>query len=90
MRGAGRWYDLAHCHMRDGEYLNAPLLPSLLRGYAQATPCPMPPDAERRIRLTSLFINVRALSRSLRKRPPNRFTRHQISVLRADLAALAN
>ena len=87
LRGAGRWYDLAHCHMRDGEYLAMPLLPSLLRGYARVAP-QAPPDAERRIRFTSLFINVRTLSRSLRKRPPNRFTRHQLGVLRADLATL--
>jgi aminoglycoside phosphotransferase (APT) family kinase protein len=87
MRGTSRWYDLAHCHMRDGEYLTAALPPPLLRGYARVTS--LPPDAERRIRFASLFINVRALSRSLQKRPPNRYTRHQVDVLRADLAALA-
>lgn len=86
LRGAGRWYDLAHCHMRDGEYLATPLLPALLRGYVRVAP--LPADAERRIRFTSLFINLRTLSRSLRKRPPNRFTRHQLDVLRADLATL--
>ena len=87
MRGAGRWYDLAHCHMRDGEYLATPLLPALLRGYVRVAPLSF--DAEARIRFTSLFINVRALSRSLQKRPPNRFTRHQLGVLRADLTTLA-
>ena len=49
---------------------------------------PLRTDAEARIRFTSLFINVRALSRSLRQRPPNRFTRHQLGVLRDDLVAL--
>lgn len=87
LRGVSRWYDLAHFHMRDGEYLASPLLPPLLRGYARAVT--LPEDAARRILFASLFINLHALSRSLRKRPPNRFTQHQVERLRADLAALA-
>ena len=43
----------------------------------------------RRIRFAGMFINLHALSRNLRKRPPNRFTRHQVERLRADLAALS-
>lgn len=88
MRGASHWYDLAHCHMRDGEYLAAALLPPLLRGYARVSPLTY--DAVRRIRFTSLFINVRTLSRSLQKRPPNHYTRHQVDALRADLANLTS
>ncbi|HZC07662.1 MAG TPA: phosphotransferase [Ktedonobacterales bacterium] len=88
MRGGSRWYDLAHFHMRDGEYLAATLLPPLLHGYADVIP--LAADAERSIRFASLFINTRALSHSQRKRPPNRFTQHQVDVLRADLAALCD
>jgi aminoglycoside phosphotransferase (APT) family kinase protein len=87
LRGASRWYDLAHFHMRDGEYLTTTLLPPLMRGYAQVVG--LPQDALPRVRFASLFINLHALSRSLRKRLPNRFTRHQVERLRADLAALA-
>ena len=87
-RGANRWYDLGHYHMRDGEYLSAPTMRPLVRGYSEVAP--LPRACGRRIRFASLHITVRALSRSLRKRPPNRFTRHQLDVMRADLAALAD
>ncbi len=43
---------------------------------------------EQRIRFTSLLINVRALARSLQKRPANRYIRHQLEVMREDLAFL--
>ena len=43
----------------------------------------------RHIRIAGLFINLHPLSRRLRKRSPNRFTRHQVERLRADLAALS-
>jgi len=43
---------------------------------------------EQRIRFTSLLINVRSLARSLQKRPANRYTRHQLEVMREDLAFL--
>jgi aminoglycoside phosphotransferase (APT) family kinase protein len=88
IRGANRWYDLGHSHMRDGEYLHVPLLPGLLRGYAESAP--LPANVERRILLTSLLINVRALAHSLRKRRLSRFTLHQLEVLRADLAVLSS
>lgn len=87
IRGANQWYDLGHCHMRDGEYLPTRLLPDLLRGYGEVTP--IPANVEQRILFTCLLINVRRLAQSLRKRPPNRFTLHQLDVLRADLAALS-
>ena len=87
-RGANRWYDLGHYHMRDGEYLAAPTMRPLVCGYGEVQA--LPEACGRRICFASLLINVRALSRSLHKRPPNRFTRRQLGVLRADLAALAD
>lgn len=87
IRGAHRWYDLAHFHMRDGEYLPYKLLPALLCAYAEVTP--LPHDSMERIRFTSLLINIRALARSLQKRPPNRYTTHQIEMLRSDIATLS-
>lgn len=87
-RGATCWYDLGHYHMRDGEYLEAPTLHPLLRGYNEAHALPRASGSH--IHFASLLINVRALSRSLQKGPPNHYTRHQLDVLRADLAALAD
>jgi aminoglycoside phosphotransferase (APT) family kinase protein len=86
--GASRWYDLAHFRMRDGEYLPLPLLPALLQGYASTRS--LPETIEQQIHFESLLVNVRALARSLRKRPPNRYTHHQLDRLRADLAALSS
>lgn len=86
IRGASQWYDLGHFHMRDGEQLSLRLLPALLAGYQEARP--LSPDYEQRIRFTALLINIRALARSLQKRPPDRYTRHQLEVLREDLAWL--
>jgi aminoglycoside phosphotransferase (APT) family kinase protein len=85
IRGADHWYDLGHFHMRDREHLPAPLESSLVRGYGHVIA--LPPDYPTRIRLASLLINVRALSRSLQKQPLNQFTRHQVAVLREDLLA---
>ncbi|HEX5416382.1 MAG TPA: aminoglycoside phosphotransferase family protein [Chloroflexota bacterium] len=86
IRGADQWYDLGHFHLREGEHLPTPLEDDLIRGYRQIVA--LPPDYPSRIRLASFLINVRALSRSLQKRPLNWFTRHQLAVLREDLAAL--
>jgi aminoglycoside phosphotransferase (APT) family kinase protein len=87
IRGADQWYDLAHFHLRDGERLPFLLGPHLVEGYARFQM--LPADYLDRIRFTSLLINVRALTNSLQKRPANRYTRHQVDVLREDLAALA-
>ncbi len=87
IRGAGRWYDAGHFHVRDGERLPLPLEPALLRGYGDMVT--LPPDIEQRVRFEALLINVRALARSLRKRPLDRWTRHQLVVLRQDIAALS-
>jgi aminoglycoside phosphotransferase (APT) family kinase protein len=86
IRGAGCWYDLGHFHMRDGELLPFHLLPALVCGYKEVAS--LPSSYEQHIRLAGLLINVRALARSLQKRPPNRYTRHQLEVLREDLLAL--
>lgn len=86
IRSACRWYDLAHFHMRDGEALPQRVLPELIQGYKECTT--LPPDSEEHIRFISLLINVRALARSLQKRPANRYTRHQLDVLREDIASL--
>ena len=57
-----------------------------MRGYGAIAPLPL--DYEQRIRFTSVLINVRALARSLQKRPADRYTQHQLEVLRKDLAFL--
>jgi aminoglycoside phosphotransferase (APT) family kinase protein len=86
IRGADRWYDLGHFHLRDGELLSIQFLPALISGYSEITSLPF--DYERHIRFAALLINVRILTRSLQKRPPNRYTQHQLKVLREDLVAL--
>lgn len=86
IRGASCWYDLAHFHMRDGEQLSTSLLPELLRGYEEVIQ--LPADYAQRICFTSILINVRTLARSLQKRPPDRYTQHQLKVLHEDLASL--
>lgn len=85
IRGTSRWYDLGHFHLRDGEQLPYRLLPELLRGYGEVVQ--LPADYEQHIRFTSVLINVRTLARGLQKRPPNRYTQHQMKVLQEDLAA---
>ncbi|GCE29008.1 hypothetical protein KDA_44920 [Dictyobacter alpinus] len=87
IRGASRWYDLGHFHMRDGEALPYTVLAGLLAGYQEHMP--LPPDYEQRLRFNSLLINVRALARSLQKGPANRYTQHQLKILREDLAFLS-
>lgn len=86
IRGTDRWYDLGHFHLRDGEQVPFRLEAALVRGYGEIMA--LPSDYEQRIRFTSLLINVRALAHSLQKRPPNRYTQHQVEVLREDLAFL--
>jgi len=86
IRGTDRWYDLGHFHLRDGELLPFRLEAALVRSYGEIMP--LPSDHEQRIRFTSLLINVRALARSLQKRPPDRYTQHQLEVLRKDMAFL--
>lgn len=86
IRGADPWYDLGHFHMREGEQLALSLEAYLIDGYTAITA--LPSDYPQRIRFSSLLINVRSLSRSLQKRPPNCSTQHMLAVLRRDLATL--
>lgn len=88
IRGTDRWYDLGQFHMRDGELLPFSCLSALISGYGDRVPLPL--TYEHHIRFASLLINVRALARSLQKRPPNCFTQHQLKVLREDIAALSD
>src|SRR5579859_3703046 len=85
MRGTNRWYDLGHFHMRDGEYISYILLAMLVHGYSEIMS--LPANYEQSIRFVSILINVRALVRSLQKRPPDRYTRHQVKVLKEDIAS---
>ena len=86
MRGTNLWYDLGHFHMRDGEHISYSQLTMLVRGYGEIMA--LPADYERAIRFVSILINV-PLVRSLQKRPPDRYTLHQMKVLREDIALLA-
>jgi aminoglycoside phosphotransferase (APT) family kinase protein len=86
IRGADRWYDLAQFSMYLWELLPWPLEPALLRGYEEIAP--LPADHEAHIHFTALLTSVRALSRSLQKRPPNDYTQHLIQMLRVNLARL--
>ena len=87
IRGTNRWYDLGHFHMRDGEFISYSQLTMLVRGYSEIMS--LPANYEQAIRFVSILINVRALVRSLQKRPPDRFTRHQVKRLREDMALLS-
>jgi aminoglycoside phosphotransferase (APT) family kinase protein len=87
MRGTNRWYDLGHFHMRDGEYISYSLSTVLIRGYNEITF--LPAKYEQAIVFASILINVRALARSLRKHPPDRYIRHQIKVLKEDMVVLS-
>jgi aminoglycoside phosphotransferase (APT) family kinase protein len=86
IRGTNRWYDLAHFHMRDGEYISYSLWLDVIRGYRDVAT--LPPNYELAIRFASILINVRVLVRSLQKRPANHYTQHQLKVLKKDIAVL--
>lgn len=87
IRGTNRWYDLGHFHMRDGEYISYSHKAILIGGYSEIVS--LPANYESAIRFASVLINVRTLVRSLHKRPPDRYTRHQVQVLRGDIAFLS-
>jgi aminoglycoside phosphotransferase (APT) family kinase protein len=86
IRGTDRWYDLGHFHLHEGKQLSLGLEAALVRSFGAIVP--LPSDYVQRIRWSSLLINVRALARSLQKRPANRYTQHLLEVLREDLAFL--
>ena len=86
IRGTNRWYDLGHFHMRDTENTSYSHWLDVIHGYSDVAL--LPSNYECCIRFMSILINVRALVRSLQKRPTNRYTRHQLKVLREDMAVL--
>ncbi len=86
VRGANRWYDLAHYRIRDGARPPFQLFHALECGYAEITP--FPPDYEQQLRFTSVLINLRALSRAFQTRVPDQYIWRQLEVLREDLAVL--
>jgi aminoglycoside phosphotransferase (APT) family kinase protein len=86
IRGADRWYDLGHFRMRDGEMLPVPVLDWLLEGYRSVVP--LPADYDRRIAFASLLIAVRALARSLERRPKLAARHQALNSIPRDLAVL--
>lgn len=82
IRGADRCYDLGHFSLHDGESLPVPMLPRLLAGYREVA---LPENYERRLRLWSLLIGVRALARS-RRRSRMPYQEHLIRAIRRTLA----
>jgi Ser/Thr protein kinase RdoA (MazF antagonist) len=87
VRGANRWYDLAHFRIRDGARPPFSLFQALERGYAEITP--LPPGYEQILRLTSIVINLRALSRAFQSRPPDQYIWRQLDMLHEDLLVLS-
>ncbi|MGH2495374.1 MAG: phosphotransferase [Ktedonobacteraceae bacterium] len=86
IRGTNRWYDPGHFHVRDGEYTSYSHWLDIVHGYSEVAL--LPSNHECCIRFMSTLINVRALVRSLQKRPANRYIRHQLEVLKENMAVL--
>jgi aminoglycoside phosphotransferase (APT) family kinase protein len=91
IRGTGRYYDLGHFRLHDGEIAPYEALPFLLAGYQEAAP--LPHDHESQIALVSLLVGVRFMARDLqrlmaRKIPPQVQLRVCDSI-RRDLGVLA-
>ena len=87
VRGASRWYDLAHFRIRDGARPPFQLFHALERGYTEITP--LPANYEPLLRFTSTIINLRALSRAFQTRPPDQYIWRQLDMLHEDLLALS-
>lgn len=87
VRGANRWYDLAHFRIRDGARPPFSLFQALERGYSEIVP--LPPEYEQILRLTSIVINLRALVRAFQSRPPDQYIWRQLDMLHADLLVLS-
>ncbi len=86
IRGTDRWYDLGYFHLQAGERLPPGLETALMKGYMEVVPLEM--ECEHYIRFASLLICMRALARSLQKRPPNWYTQYLAEMLRKELAFL--
>ncbi|MBA2677883.1 MAG: aminoglycoside phosphotransferase family protein [Ktedonobacteraceae bacterium] len=83
IRGTDRWYDLSHFHLQAGEQLSPRLEAALIDGYKEIVS--LGAEAERHISFTSLLTIVRALARSLQRRPPNWYTQYLLEMLRKEL-----
>ena len=86
IRGANRCYNLGHFHIRDGEYISYSHWLDVIRGYSEVAL--LLPHYEQAIRFAGILINVRALVRNLQKRSPDHYTRHQLKLLKEDMAEL--
>ncbi len=73
IRGGGRFYDLGHFNLYDGERLRGPVLHFLLEGYGEIAP--LAPDHAWHIQVWSLLIGIRALARSM-SHPPGEYQRY--------------
>lgn len=86
IRGTDHWYDLGHFHLQAGEQLSSGLEAALVNGYREIVSLGI--EYEHHIHLASLLISVRALARSLQKRPPNWYTQYLLKILRKELEIL--
>jgi aminoglycoside phosphotransferase (APT) family kinase protein len=88
IRGADRWYDLAHFRVHDEERIPERLLPWLIEGYRSITE--IPGNLDERLALLGLINAVRALGRNLKQNAMigTGYQRHLESNIRRDLALL--
>ena len=85
IRGANPLYDLGHLSVHNRERLPYDLLPPLLEGYAEVSP--LPPEYERRIALSGLFIAVGRLA-AIRGRPLEGYRARLLQAVRRCLRSL--
>jgi aminoglycoside phosphotransferase (APT) family kinase protein len=83
IRGTDRWYDLGYFHLQACEQPSPGLETALMDGYKEIVS--FGAEAERHIHFASLLIIVRALARSLQKRPPDWYTQYLLEMLRKEL-----
>ncbi len=86
IRGTDLWYDLGHFHLQAGQQLLPGLESALVDGYRETVS--LGTGYEHHIRFASLLISVRALARSLQKRPPGWYTQYLLKALRKELEIL--
>lgn len=88
IRGANRWYDLAHFHVHDGELIAGPMLPWLLEGYGRVSP--LDEEWTRLIPRQALIIALRALARSINfhANAQRKYQAHLRAVIKRDIDTL--
>ncbi len=86
IRGTDPWYDLGHFHLQADKQMWPELEPALRSGYREIVS--LGAEHEHHISFTSLLIIVRALARSLQKRPPNWYAQYLSEMLRKELMNL--